>query len=215
MPYSANRFINTAKRWKAKVLCQAAVLGQAIVRPGFAKSFAIPSHLTCQERMVLFRLAGGSGIIAEIGSYIGASACCFGAAVLAAGVGKVVCIDTWDNDAMTEGKRDTWQAFQDNTRRYRDFIVPIRGFSTEVVHSVREVAPRLDILFIDGDHSYAGVKADWETYKGFLKPGATVIFHDYGWAEGVKRVVHEDVMPLVNHKDSQPNMWWGRICGEP
>jgi len=215
MPHSAYAFLDTAKRWTAKALCQAAVLGQAIDRPAFVKSFAIPSHLTCQERMVLFRLAGGGGLIAEVGSYIGASACCFGAAVLAAGAGKIICIDTWNNDAMTEGKRDTWQTFRHNTRRYRDFIVPIRGFSTEVVQTVQELTPQLDILFIDGDHSYAGVKADWEAYKGFLKPSATVIFHDYGWAEGVRRVIHEDVMPLVNHQDSQPNMWWGRICGAP
>lgn len=154
-------------------------------------------------------------MIAEVGSYVGASACCFGAAILAAGTGKVICIDTWHNDAMTEGQRNTWQAFQDNTRHYQDFIIPIRGFSMEVVQAVREVAPRLNILFIDGDHSYAGVKADWETYKGFLKPGSIVIFHDYGWAEGVKRVVHEDVIPLVNHHNSQPNMWWGRIGGAP
>lgn len=215
MPHTANRFIGTSKRWIAKALCQAAVLGQVIARPGFAKSFVIPSHLTCQERMLLFRLASGGGIIVEVGSYIGASACCFGAAVLAAGTGKVICIDTWNNDAMTEGKRDTWQTFQDNTRLYRDVIVPIRGFSTEVVQTVSEVTPRLDILFIDGDHSYSGVKADWEAYKGFLKQGATVIFHDYGWAEGVRRVVHEDVMPIVNHQDSLPNMWWGRKCRNP
>jgi predicted O-methyltransferase YrrM len=165
--------------------------------------------------MTLFRLAGRGGDIAEVGSYIGASACCFGAALKAVGKGKIVCIDTWNNDAMTEGSRDTWQAFQNNTRRYRDDIVPVRGFSTAVVQAVREIAPSLEILFIDGDHSYAAVKADWEAYKGFLKPGALVIFHDYGWAEGVRRVVLEDVTPLVNRHGSLPNMWWGWIGKAP
>jgi hypothetical protein len=112
---------------------------------------------------------------------------------------------------MTEGNRDTWIDFQDNTHDYKSFIVPVRGFSTDVVQAVRDVSPTLDVLFIDGDHSYNGVKADWEAYKCFLDVGSTVIFHDYGWAEGVVKVVHEDVMPLVSNHGHLPNMWWGQI----
>lgn len=176
-----------------------------------ANAFAVSSHLTIPERVKLFELAVGAQTIAEIGSYVGASACCFGAAAKAARTGKIVCVDTWQNDAMTEGNRDTWKEFQDNTRDYRDFIEPVRGLSTEVIERVRQVVPRLDVLFIDGDHSYEGAKADWESYSGLLHPGSTVIFHDYGWAEGVKRVVHEDVMSHVTRHDRLPNMWWGQM----
>lgn len=179
--------------------------------PQLRKSFSIASHLTNHERVQLMLLSKNAKHIAEIGSYVGASACCFGAAVKPVGTGKIVCIDTWNNDAMTEGKQDTWKEFQSNTRDYKGYIVPIRGFSTDVINDVREVSPSLDILFIDGDHSYDGVKADWDAYKCFLNDGATVIFHDYGWAEGVKKVVHEDVMPLVSSHGQLPNMWWGQI----
>ena len=174
-------------------------------------AFAVSSHLTIQERVVLYKLSFESTTIAEIGSYIGASACCFGASVKARGTGQIICVDTWNNDAMTEGNRDTWKEFEYNTREYKRFVVPIRGLSVDVIQSVRDVTPDLDLLFIDGDHSYEGVKADWEAYKKFLKKGSVVIFHDYGWAEGVKCVVHEDVMPLVNSHDHLPNMWWGKI----
>ncbi len=175
-------------------------------------AFGVVSHLTLSERVTLYRLSQGVTKIAEIGSYIGASACCFGAALKEGGSGKVICIDTWNNDAMTEGCYDTWEEFNKNTEPFRGFIVPIRGFSTEIVDKVGLQERVLDILFIDGDHSYDGVKADWEAYRSFLKPGSIVIFHDYGWAEGVKRVVHEDVMPLVNHHDQLPNMWWGTMA---
>jgi cephalosporin hydroxylase len=37
---------------------------------------------------------------------------------------------------------------------------------------------KLDFLFIDGDHSYEGVKADFEDYKGFVRPGGLIAFHD-------------------------------------
>jgi cephalosporin hydroxylase len=35
-----------------------------------------------------------------------------------------------------------------------------------------------DFLFIDGDHSYAGVKRDYEMYSPLVKPGGWVGFHD-------------------------------------
>jgi cephalosporin hydroxylase len=36
----------------------------------------------------------------------------------------------------------------------------------------------VDFLFIDGDHSDAGVTADWQDYRGLVRPGGLVGFHD-------------------------------------
>lgn len=36
----------------------------------------------------------------------------------------------------------------------------------------------LDLLFIDGDHSYDGVKSDFEMYAPLLARGGTIAFHD-------------------------------------
>lgn len=36
----------------------------------------------------------------------------------------------------------------------------------------------VDFLFIDGDHSYAGVKEDYETYSPLVAPGGVIAFHD-------------------------------------
>jgi predicted O-methyltransferase YrrM len=36
----------------------------------------------------------------------------------------------------------------------------------------------LDVLFIDGDHSYAGVKADFELYAPLVRSGGIVALHD-------------------------------------
>jgi predicted O-methyltransferase YrrM len=110
---------------------------------------------------------------------------------------------------MSEGNRDTYAEFKRNTLPYASRIVPIRGMSTDVVDRVAQQAPSIDLLFIDGDHSYEGAKADWESYKHLLKDGSTVVFHDIGWAEGVQRVVREDVQPRVASHGSLPNMWWG------
>jgi predicted O-methyltransferase YrrM len=36
----------------------------------------------------------------------------------------------------------------------------------------------IDFLFIDGDHSYDGVKQDFETYSTLVRPGGLIAFHD-------------------------------------
>ena len=35
-----------------------------------------------------------------------------------------------------------------------------------------------DFLFIDGDHSYDGVKLDFEMYRGLVRSGGLIAFHD-------------------------------------
>jgi predicted O-methyltransferase YrrM len=36
----------------------------------------------------------------------------------------------------------------------------------------------LDLLFIDGDHSYDGVKADFTNYRPLVRRGGLIVFHD-------------------------------------
>lgn len=53
---------------------------------------------------------------------------------------------------------------------------------------------QLDFLFIDGDHSYAGVKADFETYAPLVRSGGLIAFHDilpdYSVQRGCQTVSH-------------------------
>lgn len=37
---------------------------------------------------------------------------------------------------------------------------------------------RVDVLFIDGDHSYLGVKSDYTMYRTFVRKGGIIAFHD-------------------------------------
>ncbi|MGH9349333.1 MAG: class I SAM-dependent methyltransferase [Vicinamibacterales bacterium] len=52
--------------------------------------------------------------------------------------------------------------------------------SDEVRSQVAAVlgADRLDLLFIDGDHTYEAVKADFELYSRFVSPSGAIAFHD-------------------------------------
>lgn len=50
----------------------------------------------------------------------------------------------------------------------------------EAVRAVREcLAGRdLDVLYLDGDHSYDGIKADFELFSPLVRPGGIIVFHD-------------------------------------
>ena len=46
------------------------------------------------------------------------------------------------------------------------------------VGRIREMDMLFDVMMIDGDHFYEGVKADIENYAEFLRSGGLLIFHD-------------------------------------
>ncbi|WP_165220983.1 class I SAM-dependent methyltransferase [Aquisphaera insulae] len=49
----------------------------------------------------------------------------------------------------------------------------------------------IDVLFIDGDHSYEGVKADYEMYGPLVRPGGLIAFHDTVYIGDVTRFWNE------------------------
>ena len=59
----------------------------------------------------------------------------------------------------------------------------VRGFSNHkgtvaVVESLFSNKAEVDVLFIDGDHSYDGVKSDFDCYSHLVCTGGLIIFHD-------------------------------------
>ena len=179
---------------------------------GHKQAWRIFTHMTKRERLMLYRLAlkqlPGS-VLLEIGSYLGSSSCFLAAAASEIRGGtKVHCVDTWKNEGMTEGQRDTWSEFQTNTLRYLTIIVPHRGHSVKIAGNFNE---KIDLLFIDGDHSYDGCRIDVENWLPHLKPGGLVIMHDYEWALGVQKVVHEFIAPRAITVGTLPNLYWAWI----
>jgi hypothetical protein len=59
----------------------------------------------------------------------------------------------------------------------------------------------IDLLFVDGDHRYAGVRDDLAGWSRFIRPGGSLLLHDYSplprhlallpWLEGVRRATDE------------------------
>lgn len=101
------------------------------------------------------------------------------------------------NDVLT-GQPVSEEMLRRNLRRVgmkaSEFTL-IKRMSTEP-EAVSEASRRkYDVLIIDGDHSYAGVKTDFENFAPMVRVGGYVIFDDYGspsWPE-VKGYVDAEV----------------------
>jgi predicted O-methyltransferase YrrM len=120
-------------------------------------------------------------VCVEIGSARGKSTCFIGLALKRNGRGKLYAIDphtqtNWnDSDSV-----DTLSIIRKNIRRAQvtDHVEIVRKTSSEAVAGW---SAKIDMLFIDGDHSYEGVKADWERFLPFMNPFGVVVFHDTLW----------------------------------
>lgn len=78
---------------------------------------------------------------------------------------------------------------------------------------------KIDVLFIDGDHTYKGVKHDYETYSKYLAPGGIAAFHDIikhrDVRVGVDKFWHEAKRGKIYQEFFGPETWgyvpWGGI----
>lgn len=69
--------------------------------------------------------------------------------------------------------------------------------------ALNDVPDNVDFIFVDGDHSFDGVRSDLELYATKLAPDGVMAFHDArvfnnGWAEddwGPVRLVKEVIIP--------------------
>lgn len=152
----------------------------------------------CQNKTVL-----------ELGSMVGMSSY-----VIASVAKELDCIDTWDDSfkhlahdsLQLFAYHETWisrhnnnppnmlETFKDNCKEYIDSkkIKIIQGKTSDVANSIDK---KYDIVFVDADHSYDGVKQDINNYIDKIKTNGTMIFHDYGgsWWPGVDKAVDESI----------------------
>ena len=120
-------------------------------------------------------------ICVEIGSARGKSACAVGLALQRNGGGKLFAIDPHSATSWNDSESvDTFATINENLRKagVTEFVEVVRATSADAAKSWRE---KIDLIFIDGDHSYEGVKADWDAFLPHLNPFGVVAFHDTLW----------------------------------
>src|SRR5215472_4746291 len=113
----------------------------------------------------------------EIGSARGRSTCYIAMALKENGRGTLYAVDPHTETEWNDhSSRDTYKILQQNleTLGLSTQVQVLRAFSEEIAGSWDFP---IDLLFIDGDHSYEGVKRDWELFAHHLSPFGVAIFH--------------------------------------
>ncbi len=120
-------------------------------------------------------------VCVEIGSARGKSACYIGMALKENGHGTLYAIDPHEQtDWNDTDATNSIDVFLNNISALElsKQINVIRSYSDD---AARDWKRPIDLIFIDGDHSYEGVKRDWEMFVPHVKPFGVVIFHDTIW----------------------------------
>lgn len=124
--------------------------------------------------------------VVEIGSFYGATLWSWMQIMwgLAANEKKITSVDLpigrgdGRYDEMVKS-RSLWKEWESETH-CKLFDIQGDSHSPEIIKTVKDIYPNndVDFLFIDGDHSYEGVKADFENYAPLVRPGGIIVFHD-------------------------------------
>jgi predicted O-methyltransferase YrrM len=151
-------------------------------REFYAETFDFQSGLG-DSAWLLYGLARSikPKVCVEIGSARGKSACAVGLALRRNGGGKLYAIDphrptNWNDTASV----DSFSIITENLRKagVTEFVEIVRKISGEAAKGWTQ---KIDLIFIDGDHSYEGVKADWALFLPYLNEFGVVVFHDTLW----------------------------------
>lgn len=106
----------------------------------------------------------------EIGTYLGGST-----VLMASAGGDVITVDNYCSitfEELNNPALDVEELLNSfGVRSHVQIIVAdSRTYDTSKI--------KCDILLIDGDHSYEGVKADYKNWKDTVKKGGHILFHD-------------------------------------
>jgi len=176
-----------------------------------ARHFKTDDMGSFPERGFLYQLASDAPVnaqVVEVGSWMGASTC-FLAAGLKGGTAKIFAVDnfqglstcgedaTWYNRHFQKlGSNSTLEIFRANFAAL-DLIgraEPVVSDSIAAAQSLAAKRGTIDLVFIDGDHSYEACKADIAAWAPFVKRGGVIAFHDFGSrASGVTQAIFEAI----------------------
>ena len=134
------------------------------------------ASLQIDEAALLYRLGRNAttGPIAEIGRFKGGSTFIFASAMPEG-------VELWSYDFHVALRPDMpGKQLDAELREALDRYGLTHKVHLLVADSRTAVPPDspLEVLFIDGDHSYEGAKADFERWGAFVRRGGHLLFHD-------------------------------------
>lgn len=187
----------------------------------------VEGFLTEREMKFLALLAAcptTKGVILEIGSFKGKSTIVLARSASLTRQDSVVAVDPLTSPSITDpelkGEKSSFNDFQANLKNagVEDRVEFHQKYSSELAETWNR---DIRLLWIDGDHTYAGAKSDFTMFSPFLSNGAIVALHDVLHVsrafEGPIRVFMEDVL-LSGHFGAAGmcgSIGWSQYFGDP
>ena len=118
-------------------------------------------------------------IVVEIGTHGGGSLFLF--SMIASDNATIVSIDLPAGDFGGGYQKDRARIYRAFAARKQSLhLLTGDSHSSGMVDRLKQILKgrKIDFLFIDGDHTYRGVKKDYLEYSKFVKKGGIIAFHD-------------------------------------
>jgi predicted O-methyltransferase YrrM len=127
----------------------------------------------------------------------------------------MIAIDPWTDASVAASGGEGWRVAVEFSRN-------MSGTQYAAIHGTLATAGLhehgADLIFLDGDHNYPGVRADILSAKPLLKSGGILAGHDYAGDNGVCQAVRElvpgyqvsdwDGPDLPGAKPGKGRCWW-------
>jgi len=152
--------------------------------------------------------------ILEIGTMNGGTLFCF--CKLASDNAKIISIDLPCGEfggGYPIWKKLFYQSFI--SKKQKLYLLRTNSHKQETLEKTKKILNnhKLDLIFIDGDHNYEGVKKDFEMYMPLVGKGGMVVFHDIVihpfqcacevnrfWKQIKNRFKHKEIIKNHNQK---------------
>ncbi len=175
----------------------------AVLDDAWGAAKKVPGYLVEEEARFLGLVAAcapAGGAIVEIGSFKGKSTVMLAKVAAHYGRGPVIAIDPHNFNSIelqeqrANPEASTYSEFLSNIQAagVTGFVEAHRAYSSDVAAAWNRP---IRFLWIDGDHTYAGAKSDFDGFIRHLLPQGVVAFHDaLHEFSGPIRVFVEDVL---------------------
>jgi len=171
---------------------------EAALADAVERGESVEGLIRTNEMRLLFLAAAlptAEGEVLEIGSYKGRSTVVLARGALWAGQQKIVACDPFTSPSSTDPDEPSYDDFCAAIECHGlvEHVEVHRERSADLARAWRRP---IRLLWIDGDHTYAGVKSDVGGFFPHLAEGALAVFHDVGRSRfpGPTRCFIEDVL---------------------
>jgi predicted O-methyltransferase YrrM len=132
------------------------------------------TQTTEAERDCLARYAAGKKRLAEIGVWHGVTTCRLRASMAADGT--LFAVDPYPKGRLGFSTQRII-ARKEVAKIANGSVTWVRRTGAEAARELAGFAP-YDFVFVDGDHSYEGLRADWTGWRGLLAENGIIALHD-------------------------------------